>query len=264
MITTSPQTSKHAVRLNVYYLTPYRSLHTIFNVMTLGLFTPCHSAIEIDGFEYAYYGHPFDFSGVMCDLPNRIGMMLNYSKIYGYTFLSKTELEIRAHDLGFKGTKYNLFQFNCNTFADAFLYHLTNNRLPRWINRPERCLQHMQCMQRLFHENEDISSRIIVALYIKSAGDQTIVFNLLGIANNERLTTIYEVLLKDYIFRGKIPNFHHLRQLSDLQVQDRLTHIQNDFHSIFSTTQSITLNKIFDNLTSLQQQIHRLEKIQTL
>jgi hypothetical protein len=36
-------------------------------------------------------------------------------------------------------------------------------------------------MHRLFSENEDISARIVSALYIKSAGDQTAVFKLLGI-----------------------------------------------------------------------------------
>lgn len=188
MSITISQEVKHAVRLNVYYLTPYRSLHTIFNVITLGLFSPGHSAIEIDNIEYAYYGHPFHFSGVLCDTPNRLGMMLNCSKTYGYTFLSKTELEKKAHDLGFVGIKYNLFQFNCNTFADAFLYALTNHHLPSWINRPERCLQRVQCMHRLFRENEDIGTRIIMALYIKSAGNQAMIFNLLGIGSKSYLS----------------------------------------------------------------------------
>jgi hypothetical protein len=149
--------------------------------MTLGLFTPYHSAIEIDGSEYAYYGHPFHFSGIMFGTPNKFAMMLAYTKIYRYTFLSNIDIETKAYSLAFSGIDYNLLNFNCNTFADAFLYALTNHHLPGWINRPERCLRRIPCMHRLFSEKEDISARIVSALYIKSAGDQATVFNLLGI-----------------------------------------------------------------------------------
>ena len=176
--------SKRSVRLNVYYLTSYRSLHTIFNILTLGLFTPYHSATEIDDLEYAYYGHPFSFSGVMSNKPNNASMILAYSKIYGYTFLSNTEVETIAHNLAFNGSDYNLLKFNCNTFTDAFLYALTKHHLPPWINRPERCLRQIPSMQRLFSENEDMSIRIVNALYIKSAGDQAAVFRLLEIGKN--------------------------------------------------------------------------------
>jgi hypothetical protein len=244
--------------------------------MTLGLFTPYHSAIEIDGSEYAYYGHPFHFSGVMFGIPNKVSMMLAYRKIYGYTFLSNRDIERRAHSLAFNGSDYNLLNFNCNTFADAFLYALTKHHLPSWINRPERCLRRIRCMRQLFNENEDISGRIVTALYIKSAGDQNAVFNLLGIgisriypkpihvyslfvANDERLTTIYEVMLQDSVSSGKIPNFEYLRQSSDLQIRDHLIYLHNNFLSTFPTKQSITLNKIFDDLSSLQHQLNRLK-----
>jgi hypothetical protein len=80
------------------------------------------------------------------------------------------------------------------------------------------------------------------------------------LANNQRLTTIYEVMLQDCISRGKIPNFVRLRQLSDLQIKDRLTYIHNRFLFTFPTQQSITLNKIFDNLSALQRQLDRFEK----
>ena len=164
--------------------------------MTLGLFTPYHSAIEIDGLEYAYYGHPFHFSGVMSGIPNKVSMMLAYRKIYGYTFLSNRDIENQAHSLGFNGIDYNLLNFNCNTFADAFLYALTKHHLPSWINRPERCLRRIRCMRQLFNENEDISGRIVIALYIKSAGDQRTVFNLLRIGisriyQNTYFCTVY-------------------------------------------------------------------------
>jgi hypothetical protein len=67
-------------------------------------------------------------------------------------------------------------------------------------------------------------------------------------------------MLQDNVSRGKIPNFERLYQLSDLQIKDHLTYIHNRFLSIFPTKQSITLNKIFDDLSSLQQQLNRFEK----
>lgn len=76
---------------------------------------------------------------------------------------------------------------------------------------------------------------------------------------DQRLTTIYEVMLQDYISRRKLPNFEYLHQSSDLRIKDYLIYIHNNFLSTFSTQQSITLNKIFDNLTSLQRQLNRFE-----
>ncbi|CAF3333891.1 unnamed protein product [Rotaria sp. Silwood1] len=261
MVSHSTQSSRRSIRLNVYYLTPYRSLHTIFNLVTLGLFTPYHSAIEIEGYEYAYYGHPFQFSGIMSGAPNKVAMMLAYSKIYGHTLLSNMGIEAKLHELAFMGVDYKLLHFNCNTFADAFLYALTKHHLPRWITRPERCLRRINCMHRFFNGNDDIGDRIVSALYIKSAGDQAAVFKLLGIVNDQRLTTFYEVMLQDYICRGKIPDFERLHQLSDLQIKDHLSHIHNNFFSTFPTKNSITLNKIFDNLASLQRQLITLFQV---
>ncbi len=80
------------------------------------------------------------------------------------------------------------------------------------------------------------------------------------LANNQHLTTVYEVMLQDHVSRGRIPNFKHLHQLSDLQIKDYLTYIHNHFLSTFPTKQSITLNKIFDDLSSLQRQFNRFEK----
>jgi hypothetical protein len=172
-----------SIRLNVYYLTPYRSLHTLLNIVTLGLFTPYHSAIEIDGIEYAFYGHPFQFSGVMTSEPNRMSMIRAHSRIYGQTSLSNIDIDVKAHSLNFNGSNYDILNFNCNTFADRFLYLLTRHRLPSWINRSERCLQRLQCFGRWFHCNAaDINIRIISALYLRSAGDQQTVFNLLGLS----------------------------------------------------------------------------------
>jgi len=67
-------------------------------------------------------------------------------------------------------------------------------------------------------------------------------------------------LLQDYVSRGKIPNFDRLNELADLQIKDHLTYIHNHFLSTFPTKQSITLNKIFDDLSSLERQLNRFEK----
>ena len=176
--------SNLSVRLNVYYLTPYASVHTFFNIVTLGLFSPYHSAIEIDGIEYAFYGHPFSFSGVMLNKPNSTSMMLAFTRVYGQTTLSQSEIEAKAHSLSFEGNRYHLFDFNCNTFADRFLFALTKHHLPNWISRSERCLQRVRCLHRLFRTNEEMNMKIVHALYLRSVGDQNIVFDLLGLSRS--------------------------------------------------------------------------------
>ena len=60
-------------------------------------------------------------------------------------------------------------------------------------------------------------------------------------------------MLENHIARGILPNFHRLRQSSERRVQARLMYIEHDFLSAFPTKQSITSNKLFDSLTSLQQ-----------
>ncbi|CAF1070260.1 unnamed protein product [Didymodactylos carnosus] len=160
------------VRLNVYYLTPIPSLHSVRNILTPGLFTPYHSAIEIDGLEYAYYreyAYPFTFSGIISGKPNKIYFYKAYTKIFGKTMLSTINVEKCAHRLGeqiFYGANYNLLKVNCNTFADKFLYELTSHTLPGWISRQERFLVKFLCMNRLFRENDDISGSIVTGLYI--------------------------------------------------------------------------------------------------
>jgi hypothetical protein len=67
-------------------------------------------------------------------------------------------------------------------------------------------------------------------------------------------------MLQDSISRGKIPNFVRLHQSSGPLIKDRLTYIHNRFLSTFPTKQSITLNKIFDDLSALQRQLNRLEQ----
>jgi hypothetical protein len=66
-------------------------------------------------------------------------------------------------------------------------------------------------------------------------------------------------MLQDSISGGRIPNFECLHQSSDYQIRDHLKYIHDKFLSTFPTQQSITLNKIFDDLSSLQRQINRLK-----
>lgn len=106
MILNLIQSLKYAVGLNVYCLTLYRSLHTLCNLMTFGLFNPYYSAIEIDNLEYVYYDHSFHFSGIMFSIVK--SMYINsYSNI---------GLEIKAHSLAFMNSSYHTSDFNCNPF----------------------------------------------------------------------------------------------------------------------------------------------------
>ena len=119
--------------------------------------------------------------------------------------------------------------------------------------------------------------KIVHALYLRSAGDQKRVFDLLGLGssifyfppmivldlssgNDSNLATIYDVTLQDHISRGKLPNFARLRQLSDPQIEDYLALTAQRFRWTFPSRSSLTLNKIFDDLSSLERQYQRLEQ----
>lgn len=77
---------------------------------------------------------------------------------------------------------------------------------------------------------------------------------------DSNLSTIYEVILQDYIARGKLPNFERLRQLSDPKIDDFLTLTHQRFLWTFAERSSLTLNKIFDDLSSLERQYYRFEQ----
>ena len=67
------------------------------------------------------------------------------------------------------------------------------------------------------------------------------------------------MILQDHILCGKLPNFSRLRQVSDSQIDDFLTLIHQRFLRTFPDRSSLTLNKIFDDLPTLERQYRRFE-----
>ncbi|EFP02287.1 hypothetical protein CRE_24283 [Caenorhabditis remanei] len=124
------------VRLNVYdmyWLNDYAS-----NI-GVGIF---HSGIEIFGVEYAYGGHPYQFSGVFENSPQdaeELGDTFKFKEsiVVGETDQSSSEIRRLIKQLGdeFRGDRYHLISRNCNHFSAVLARKLTGKEIPGWINR---------------------------------------------------------------------------------------------------------------------------------
>ncbi|KAF1750543.1 hypothetical protein GCK72_017094 [Caenorhabditis remanei] len=127
---------KTPVRLNVYdmyWLNDYAS-----NI-GVGIF---HSGIEIFGVEYAYGGHPYQFSGVFENSPQdaeELGDTFKFKEsiVVGETDQSSSEIRRLIKQLGdeFRGDRYHLISRNCNHFSAVLARKLTGKEIPGWINR---------------------------------------------------------------------------------------------------------------------------------
>ncbi|CAI5452717.1 unnamed protein product [Caenorhabditis angaria] len=127
---------KTPVRLNVYdmyWLNDYAS-----NI-GFGIF---HSGIEVFGVEYAYGGHPYQFSGVFENSPQdaeELGENFKFKEsiIVGETDFTSTDIRkfIKAMGEEFRGDRYHLISRNCNHFSAVFARALTGKDIPGWINR---------------------------------------------------------------------------------------------------------------------------------
>ncbi|ULT90794.1 hypothetical protein L3Y34_008836 [Caenorhabditis briggsae] len=127
---------KTVVRLNVYdmyWLNDYAS-----NI-GVGIF---HSGIEIFGVEYAYGGHPYQFSGVFENSPQdaeELGETFKFKEsiVVGETEHSTTDVRrlIKALGEDFRGDRYHLISRNCNHFSAVLARALTGKEIPGWINR---------------------------------------------------------------------------------------------------------------------------------
>lgn len=129
------------VVLNVYDLMdserPYwiKNMNWYMYSMGLGLY---HSAIELNGREFAFGGHDMPGTGVFENEPRRAeGAIFREAIPLGQTqyTLEESESIIAELSLEYTGISYRLFNRNCNHFAEDLGFRLTGNRAPLWINR---------------------------------------------------------------------------------------------------------------------------------
>eukprot|EP00188_Purpureofilum_apyrenoidigerum_P003939 Plantae.Rhodophyta-Purpureofilum_apyrenoidigerum.ctg4271.p1 GENE.Plantae.Rhodophyta-Purpureofilum_apyrenoidigerum.ctg4271~~Plantae.Rhodophyta-Purpureofilum_apyrenoidigerum.ctg4271.p1 ORF type:complete len:207 (-),score=22.94 Plantae.Rhodophyta-Purpureofilum_apyrenoidigerum.ctg4271:494-1114(-) len=129
------------VILNVYDLMDESRPEWVKNInwylytMGLGLY---HSAIEVYGREFAFGGHDMEGTGIFENSPRRAaGAVFRESIFLGETAYTSEEIDVIVAEIGqeFTGRSYNLFNRNCNSFADELGFRLAGSRAPLWINR---------------------------------------------------------------------------------------------------------------------------------
>ncbi|KAK9461902.1 PPPDE putative peptidase domain-containing protein [Lipomyces oligophaga] len=130
--------TRRPVMINVYDMLQNSRVAPV--IWTLGI-PILHSAVEVDGREYAYGGHEeSNISGVYYSKPQLLlpgGISCKVSILHEYTTYSPAEVLAIVNDLSleFMGTSYNLLHKNCNHFTDALVRRLTDKPVPAWLNR---------------------------------------------------------------------------------------------------------------------------------
>ena len=118
---------------NMYWLNEYTS------PIGLGVY---HSGVEIYGKEYAFGGHPFDFTGIFDMEPRDVedlgdGFSFKESIAIGLTDFNERDIKKMVEMLGekFVGASYHLVKNNCNHFTAEFTKMLCGKSIPNWVNR---------------------------------------------------------------------------------------------------------------------------------
>ncbi|KAK9370948.1 PPPDE putative peptidase domain-containing protein [Lipomyces kononenkoae] len=129
---------RQSVVINVYDMLQDSNFAPLMWVLGIGVY---HSAVEIDGREYAYGGHEEPgISGVYYSkskTPLPGGITCKTSILHGYTPYSPAEVHAIISDISseYMGTSYNLLYKNCNHFTNALVLRLTDRPAPTWLNR---------------------------------------------------------------------------------------------------------------------------------
>ena len=99
-----------------------------------------HSAVVINGKEYAYGGHDKrGMTGVYWTKPRTEppGGTFKCEILHGFTVSPQNEIDaiIKEASEAFQGTSYNLLTKNCNHFTAYLCEKLTGRPGPSWLNR---------------------------------------------------------------------------------------------------------------------------------
>jgi len=97
-----------------------------------------HSGIELDGIEYSFGGHDYDWTGVYTIEPRAaVGVKYRESVDIGDVVVSPQEMEVLVEELSAKylGNTYHMLNRNCNHFSNELCERLTGISIPGYINR---------------------------------------------------------------------------------------------------------------------------------
>jgi len=121
------------VYINIYDLS---HANKYLNYIGLGAY---HTGVVIENREYSFGGHDYDdVTGVFDNEPRCVPNALFRQTVHmGSTRCSRKEVFRILDDLSakWKGTDYEIFSRNCNTFADDLCRQILGKGVPRYVNR---------------------------------------------------------------------------------------------------------------------------------